>query len=82
MAPGYAEGTKEVLMEKKNRRIPLDQMIYIADGPSDIPCFSVIKENGGKAQGNSPTESRSQQIFSVSSQEAFNRWPQIERLHL
>ena len=36
-------------IEKKNRRIPLDQMIYIADGPSDIPCFSVIKENGGKA---------------------------------
>jgi len=23
-------------------------MIYIADGPSDIPCFSVVKNNGGK----------------------------------
>ena len=23
-------------------------MIYIADGPSDIPCFSVVKKNGGK----------------------------------
>ena len=23
-------------------------MLYIADGPSDIPCFSVVKNNGGK----------------------------------
>ena len=23
-------------------------MIYIADGPSDIPAFSVVKKNGGK----------------------------------
>ena len=24
-----------------------ENMIYIADGPSDIPAFSVIKKNGG-----------------------------------
>jgi hypothetical protein len=24
-------------------------MIYIADGPSDVPSFSVVKGNGGKA---------------------------------
>ena len=35
-------------MEKGDRRIPIDRMIYIADGPSDIPCFSVVKKNGGK----------------------------------
>jgi hypothetical protein len=31
------------------RRVPFKNMIYIADGPSDIPSFSVVKQNGGKA---------------------------------
>lgn len=29
------------------RRVPIQNMIYIADGPSDVPVFSVIKQNGG-----------------------------------
>ena len=33
----------------EDRRIPFQNMIYIADGPSDIPSFSVVKKNGGKA---------------------------------
>ncbi len=32
----------------EDRRIPLQNMIYIADGPSDIPSFSVVKKGGGK----------------------------------
>ncbi|TVR08341.1 MAG: haloacid dehalogenase-like hydrolase [Planctomycetota bacterium] len=31
----------------QQRRIPFEQMIYIADGPSDIPVFSLIRQNGG-----------------------------------
>lgn len=31
----------------ENRRIPIKNMIYIADGPSDVPVFSVVKKNGG-----------------------------------
>lgn len=29
------------------RRVQFKNMIYIADGPSDIPAFSVVKKNGG-----------------------------------
>ena len=31
-----------------DRRIPIQNMIYIADGPSDVPSFSVISKGGGK----------------------------------
>lgn len=30
-----------------NRRVRMENMIYIADGPSDIPAFSVVKKGGG-----------------------------------
>ncbi len=32
---------------KDLRRVQFENMIYIADGPSDIPAFSVVKQNGG-----------------------------------
>lgn len=32
----------------EDRRIPLQNMIYIADGPSDVPSFSVVSKGGGK----------------------------------
>jgi hypothetical protein len=35
-------------MVEGDRRIPLQNMIYIADGPSDVPSFSVIKSGGGR----------------------------------
>jgi hypothetical protein len=33
----------------EDRRVPFQNMIYVADGPSDIPSFSVTKGNGGRA---------------------------------
>ena len=36
-------------MPEEERRVPLSHMIYIADGPSDVPAFSVVKKGGGKA---------------------------------
>jgi hypothetical protein len=36
---------------EQERRVPLRHMVYIADGPSDVPCFSILNQNGGKTLG-------------------------------
>lgn len=32
-------------------RIPFDQMVFVGDGYTDIPCFSLIRQSGGFAFG-------------------------------
>jgi len=39
------------VISETNRRIPFKYMIYLGDGPSDIPCFSAIQKRGGTTIG-------------------------------
>jgi hypothetical protein len=46
MAPGI---TVNDTIPEEERRVPFKNMVYIADGPSDIPSFSVVRKQGGLA---------------------------------
>ena len=56
-----------VKMTEGQRRIDFRNMIYIADGPSDVPAFSVVKGKGGATFA----------IYPKGNEEAFK---QVERL--
>lgn len=43
-------------LPKEDLYIPLDQVIYVGDGASDIPCFAAIKEHGGMSIGIYPSD--------------------------
>ena len=38
-------------MSQDQRRVPMRNMVYIADGPSDVPAFSILNTAGGRTLG-------------------------------
>lgn len=40
-----------ISIPKGGRRVPLEQMIYVADGPSDVFAMNLIKDSGGFTVG-------------------------------
>lgn len=38
-------------VEREKLRVPFEQMIFVGDGYTDIPCFSLIRRSGGVAFG-------------------------------
>ncbi len=45
----HADISVNDMMPEEERRVPMRNMIYVADGPSDIPSFSVMRRHGGLA---------------------------------
>lgn len=54
---------------KEDRRIPFQNMIYIADGPSDVPVFSLVNQNGGRTFG----------VYSRGSREEFAQVNELQK---
>jgi haloacid dehalogenase-like hydrolase len=42
------EITVNRFIRPEDRRVPFENMIYIADGPSDVPVYSILQQYGGK----------------------------------
>jgi len=59
-------------MAPEARRVPFEHMIYIADGPSDVPVFSVVKQYGGRTFAVYPpgaTKPEFRQVMELQAQE-------------
>jgi hypothetical protein len=55
-------------IDPADRRVPFENMIYIADGPSDVPVFSILNHYGG-------------QTFAVYNPESDTEFAQVDELN-
>jgi len=56
-------------MPEADRRIPIRHMIYVADGPSDVPVFSVLNRFGGRTFA----------VYRAGSDEEFSQVNQLQK---
>ena len=63
----YPEIDVNAAMPEEVRRVKMKNMIYIADGPSDVPAFSVVRSNGGST-------------FAIYPKQDFRAFRQVEEL--
>lgn len=63
----FSEIEVNTSIPKNMRRVPIENMIYIADGPSDVPVFSILNQYGGMT-------------FAVYNKENINEFNQVDQL--